>query len=112
MKEDLRAITAALQLMTKPGYIVLGFHSTPMTLPMKPGNRAATFAGLPLPGYTLILEKPTTRADWTAQGKAIFGRGFKDPKKWERGAQFFRCKLALLESSKPTGKAERGTEQK
>jgi hypothetical protein len=95
---QVRALTAALQMMKERGYVVLGFH--PIAMPMEPGDKQATFSNFRIPGHELVLETPTIRADWTAQGKAIFGPGFKDPNKWERGAQFFRCKLVPLEAPK------------
>lgn len=97
-RSQVQALTAALQIMKERGYVVLGFHRTEW--PMEPGDRQASFAHRPLPGHELVLETPTLRADWIAQAKAIFGPGFKNPNKWERGAQFFRCKLVPTKAPK------------
>ncbi len=95
-----RALSAAIRMMEERGYVVIGIppHSI---LDIEQGDVLHDFMNRPIPGYQLIVTKPTTRTDWDEQAGAIFqdGEGTVQNPTRERGQRFWQCRLEPLPAS-------------
>ncbi len=92
---DTRALLAAQWMMKERGYVVIGFE--PKQCNVEQGDSVLRFANEPIPGYELIVTKPTDRADWNGQAEALarVDPSVRNPPR-QRGERFFQCKLAPL----------------
>lgn len=110
---DSRSLAAALRMMEDREYVVIGFP--PKCCDVEQGDVIYQFANQSIPGYELVIAKPTKRADWDAQAKAIskFDPTIRNPTR-ERGQKFFRCILAplpaALQSTETEGQTKDGAQ--
>lgn len=91
----------ARRIMRERGYIVIGFPG--LGLPKHAGAEFSNWGGGPLDGYVLRVIGRTTKADWLAQKRALFGYRI-DTTLYAKWSRFFRCDLA---ATKKRAKAER-----
>ncbi len=110
---DTRALLAAQWMMKERGYVVIGFQ--PKQCDVEQGDSVLRFANQPIPGYELIVTKPTDRADWNGQAEALarVDPSVRNPPR-QRGERFFRCILAplpaALQSTETEGQPKDGAQ--